>query len=98
LAVIDHDRASPSGSLAVGVNAYGTPTVAPDAGVPEIVGARFWPALTVMEKGANAALNEPSVTWITMFDTVPRLAVVGVPEILPVEAVNFTHDGLLVMV
>lgn len=68
-----------------------------EAGAPEIVGARFWLPLTVMEKGASAALNEPSVTVMTMFDAVPRLALVGVPEILPVEASNFAQAGLLVI-
>src|SRR5690606_31152313 len=49
---------SPSGSLAVGAKAYGSPTFADDDGVPEIVGARFCAAaaVTVIENAGRDAV------------------------------------------
>src|SRR5688572_16831966 len=83
----------PSGSLAVGVNAYATPTVAVVAGVPEIVGGRFAGALTVIVNAGSAALAEPSLTLMPMFANVPMLAVVGVPLIRPVDVLNVAQLG-----
>ena len=55
----------PSGSFAVGVNAYAVPTVAVVGGVPEIVGGWF-AALTMIENAGNDADALPSLTLITM--------------------------------
>ena len=43
------------------------PTVAVVAGVPEIVGAPFGGACTVIVKAFSAAVALPSLTEITMF-------------------------------
>ena len=54
----------PLGSVVVGVKLYAVPAVAVVAGVPLIVGAAA--AVTVIEKAASEALEEPSLTEITM--------------------------------
>ena len=47
----------PSGSLAVGVNAYAVPAVTNVGGTPVIVGGWFGAALTTIENAASAALS-----------------------------------------
>src|SRR5690242_423276 len=56
----------PSGSLAVGVNAYAVPGITAVEGEPLIVGARFAGALTVIANAASDALRVPSLTVMTM--------------------------------
>jgi len=89
-----NDRASPSVSLAFGVNVYAVPTVAEVDGVPEMVGAVLDEAETVMENAASDDLATPSLTLITILEKVPTLAVVGVPESLPLVVLKDAHAGL----
>jgi hypothetical protein len=60
----------PSGSRAVGVNAYATPVRTEVGGVPEIVGGWFVvpEVLTVIENAGSEALATPSLTLMTMFE------------------------------
>jgi len=57
--------AFPSGSVALGWNAYGWPAVTDVGGVPLMTGARL-PVATLIEKGASEALAVPSETEIAM--------------------------------
>jgi hypothetical protein len=78
------------------VKLYGLPTVAEEGGVPEIVGAVFAGAdgaVTVMENAESDELATPSLTLITMFENVPSLDVVGVPDSVPVLVLNDAHEG-----
>src|SRR5690606_1600888 len=73
LLAIENVSASPSESLAVGANAYGSPSVAVVAGEPEIVGARFagTAAATVIENAGSDAVALPSLTVMRMSECVP---------------------------
>jgi hypothetical protein len=62
-----------------------------------MVGARLADPDTVIEKGGSEALDEPSLTLMTMFEVVPMERVEGVPDNLPVEELKFAHLGLLLM-
>src|SRR6185503_15238233 len=81
----------PSGSLAAGVKAYAVPTVAVVGGVPEIVGARFGAASTVIVNAGSDALAVPSPTLITMLPKAP--AAVGVPASRPVAVLKVAQLG-----
>ncbi len=83
----------PSGSEAVGTNEYGWPTVTVVAGVPEIVGARFGAAETVMENAGSEAVALPSETEIVIPLNVPAEPFGGVPLNLPVEPFKVSQDG-----
>ena len=65
LLAIENVSAFPSGSEALGWNAYGWPAVTDVGGVPLMTGA-WLPVATVIEKGARAALAVPSDTEIAM--------------------------------
>jgi hypothetical protein len=67
------------------------------AGVPEIVGATFGTAATVIANEGSDAVARPSFTLMTMPDVVPTFAVVGVPLKRPVVVLNEAHAGLLWM-
>ena len=61
----------PSGSRAVGVNAYATPVRTEVGGVPEIVGGWFVvppEVLTVIENAGSEAVATPSLTLMMMFE------------------------------
>ena len=47
----------------------------------------------MIENAASAALALPSLTLITMFEYVPALAPVGVPDSCPVAVLNVAHAG-----
>jgi hypothetical protein len=61
--------------------------------VPEICGVSFAGACTWIEKGAREALWVPSLTLMTMFESVPTSAVGGVPESCPVAELKLAHGG-----
>src|SRR5690606_27292808 len=90
---------SPSGSLAVGAKAYGSPTFADGDGVPEIVGARFCAAaaVTVIENAGRDAVALPSLTVMRMFECVPTCPGPGVPARRPVDGVNVSQPGRFTM-
>jgi hypothetical protein len=68
------------------------------AGVRLIVGARLLVAVrTVIENAGSATLVPPSLTLMTMLEAVPRFALLGVPESLPVEVLNTSQLGLFWM-
>ena len=50
-------------------------------------------SVTVIENAASAALALPSLTLMTMFEYVPALALVGVPDNWPVAVLNDAHAG-----
>ena len=50
-------------------------------------------SITVIENGASLALALPSLTVMTMFEYVPALALVGVPESCPVAELKEIHAG-----
>jgi hypothetical protein len=86
----------PSGSDAVGVNAYALPCRTAVGGLPVIVGGRFGGKPTVIEKAGNcAAPPRPSFTEIVTFADVPTFAVVGVPCSRPVVVLNAAQLGRL---
>ncbi len=71
-------------------------------GVPEIVSgggdvevAVLVLASTCMANAGRAALFQPSLTPITMFEYVPTLPAEGVPEICPVLLLKVAQEGLL---
>ena len=67
--VMLNDRASPSGSEALGVNEYDCPSVTVPGGVPEIIGDELTAtSLTVIENGPRLAEACPSETLMTMFE------------------------------
>ena len=65
LLAIVNVKVFPSGSMALGWNAYGWPAVTDVGGVPLMAGARL-PVATLIEKGASEALAVPSDTEIAM--------------------------------
>jgi hypothetical protein len=67
------------------------------AGVPEIVGAAFGAAVTVIENEGNDLVELPSLTRITMPDVVPTFAAAGVPLNRPVVVLNIAQTGLFWM-
>src|SRR5918994_2117829 len=86
-----------SASAAVGRKLYAWPAVTEIDGVPLIVGARFAEPVTVIVKGASPALSLPSLTRIWIFEYVPTLAAVGVPDNTPVALLKVSHAGRLLM-
>src|SRR4029079_13320474 len=83
-------------SFAVGVNEYRLPATTDFGGVPLIVGAELpVPEPTVIEKpGSDALIPLLSVTGRMIYDHVPTLLLVGVPDSRPVEVLNANHAGL----
>src|SRR5450631_3609816 len=74
-------RASPFGSLAVGVKLYAAPTLTDVAGVPLIAGApATGSAVTVKVKIGNETVAVPLLTLIMMLAKLPTFEAVGVPE------------------
>ncbi len=63
---IENVRVAPAASVVVGVKMYAVPTVTVVCGVPEIDSAAA--AVTVIENGARALLEAPSLTLIMMFE------------------------------
>jgi hypothetical protein len=69
------------------------------AGVPEIVGARFAAALTVIANGASdTPAASPSLTLMTMPLNVPTFWLVGVPDSRPVPVLNVAQLGMFAIV
>jgi hypothetical protein len=64
------------------------------AGVPEIVGATFGTAATVIANEGSDAVARPSFTLMTMPDVVPTFAVDGVPLNRPVDVLNVAQVGM----
>jgi hypothetical protein len=91
--LIEKVSGSPLASLDVGVKLYAVPTAIVVSGAPEIIGPPVPAAPTAIEKGASEALDEPSVTEMTMPTTVPMSLEVGVPLNAPVVVLKFAHDG-----
>jgi hypothetical protein len=54
-------------------------------------------SVTAMANAGSAALVVPSLTLMTIFESVPTLAAAGVPESSPVVALKLAHVGLSVM-
>jgi hypothetical protein len=69
------------------------PTVTLVAGDPDIVGARFGAAFTVIAKAGSDALAVPSLTDMTMPVVVPTCSAAGVPDRRPVELLKLAHAG-----
>jgi hypothetical protein len=76
------------------------PAVTFVVGVPEIVGARFAAALTVIVNPASEAVPPvlPSLTVMTMPLNVPTFWLVGVPLRRPVAVSNAAQAGLFATV
>jgi hypothetical protein len=85
----------PSGSEAVGWNAYAVPTFAVLAGVPEMTGDLFAFALTTSENAGSDTFVVPSLTEITIPLQVRACSAYGVPESWPVVLENDAKPGLL---
>ena len=49
---------------------------------------------TVIENAGSDALDDPSLTLITMPGSVPTLPAVGIPDSCPVPLLKFAHEGL----
>jgi hypothetical protein len=64
------------------------------AGEPLITGAVFGCAFTVIENAASEVVALPSLTLMAMLGYEPTFAAVGVPESLPVLALNVAQVGL----
>jgi len=88
-----------SASFAVGLKMYELPSFIAGVGEPDMVGrvsvAVPEAAFTVIEKGANAAHERPSVTAILMLLYVPTP--VGVPLRRPLETSNVAQAGLFLI-
>jgi hypothetical protein len=80
--------------VAVGVKLKSVPTVALVAGVPEIVGGG---RATVMEKDGSEAVLLTFTALMIMLLNVPILALVGVPERVPVVVLKVAHEGIFAM-
>src|SRR5690242_5953148 len=65
------------------------------AGEPLIVGALFGGACTWIENAGREALVLPSLTEMTMLDTVPTSRRAGVPESWPRAVSKVAHVGRL---
>src|SRR5687768_13393196 len=50
-----------------------------------------------MENGGGGVVDEPSLTLMMMLEAVPRFALLGVPESLPVVVLNTSQLGLFWM-
>ncbi len=61
-------KASPSTSLAVGLNEYADPATTVVPGDPMIEGGWFAGAMTCTAKAGNEVLTWPSLTVITIFE------------------------------
>ena len=61
--------------------------------MPEIASG----ATTVIEKGASGTLVVPSLTLMVMLAKVPTLAVVGVPDRVPLLGSKLAQAGMLLM-
>ncbi len=90
---------SPSASAPLGWKVYAEPALTLVAGVPEIVGARFAAALTVIANGASdTPAASPSLTVMTMPLNVPTFWLVGVPDRRPVPVLNVAQLGMFAIV
>jgi hypothetical protein len=69
--VIENVSVLPSGSLAVGWNAYAVPAVTVVAGAPDITGGELGGGFTTIENVGSDAVALPSLTLITMLPYVP---------------------------
>ncbi|MEQ1579368.1 MAG: hypothetical protein ABL964_02160 [Steroidobacteraceae bacterium] len=92
LLAIEKPRVLPSASVAVGWKEQLAPTATDVAGVPDMTGARFATAWTVMLKVGREVDAVPSLTLILIPENVP--AAVGVPASLPVLVLKVAHAGL----
>ncbi len=88
---------SPFASEAEGWKVYALPATTDVAGAPLITGALFAGAVTEIANAGSDVVAFPSLTRMTMFEYVPTCVVVGVPDTLPVEALNVAQFGLFVM-
>ena len=88
---------SPFASEAEGWKVYALPATTDVAGAPLITGALFAGAVTEIANAGSEVVAFPSLTLMTMFEYVPTCVVVGVPDTLPVEALNVAQLGLFVM-
>jgi hypothetical protein len=76
---------------------YALPATTDVAGAPLITGALFAGAVTEIANAGNDVVALPSLTRMTMFEYVPTCTVVGVPDTLPLEALNVAQFGLFAM-
>jgi hypothetical protein len=51
-------------------------------------------AVTVMAKAGSAAFEVPSLALMTIFESVPRSALAGMPLSAPVAILKDAHEGL----
>jgi hypothetical protein len=86
-----------SASAAVGRKLYACPAVTEVDGAPLIVGALLAEPVTVSVNGVSPTPTLPSLTRIWMFEYVPTLAAVGVPDNTPVALLKVIHAGRLTM-
>ncbi len=93
LPAIENASGSPSASEADGANSYAEPTVTEPAGVPEIVGAVFGTASTVIENSGSETVSRPSVTLMRTPEYTPSSPADGVPDNVPLAALKSAQDG-----
>src|SRR5262245_57489442 len=93
--VTEYVSVSPSASAPVGWKLYAVVASMLVVGVPEIVGARFGAAVTLIVKAGRDALTRPSLTLMTMLENVPAAGVGSARR--PVDGVNVAQVGRLVM-